>query len=472
VGEVLIRDAYHVVTFNAARDRLSGCDLLLAEGRIKAIGPGLARQLPPDARRVVLRADTCVVLPGFVNTHHHFFQTLTRNVPAAQDQKLFDWLVTLYEVWKHLDAEAVYWSTLAGAGELLLTGCTTSTDHHYLFPRQAPPELLDVQMEALSRLGIRAHPTRGSMSLGRDSGGLPPETVVQDEETILRDCERVIDRWHDPRPLSMRRIALAPCSPFSVTERLMRETVQLARRRQVRCHTHLAESDDENRYCMERYGRRPLALMEDLEWLGPDIWFAHGIHFDDAELSLLARTSTGVAHCPTSNMRLGSGQARLPEMLRRGIPVGLGVDGSASNDSSNMLAEARQALLLARIGFGPQALRAEEALLMATRGGAAVLGREDEMGSLEVGKAADVVLFDVAGLDRAGALSDPLAALVFTGIGQRVRHAVVNGEVVVRDGTLARADEVEISRRAQSISGRLLRQAGHSLPWGEPPWLA
>jgi len=474
VGEILIRNAYHLVTSNDAGERASGVDILLAGGRIADIGPDLERRHPlaPGARREVLGAETCVVLPGLVNTHHHLFQVLTRNVPAAQDQKLFDWLATLYGAWGTLDAEAVYWSTMAGAAELLLTGCTTTSDHHYLFPAASPAELLDAELEALERLGIRAHVTRGSMSRGASDGGLPPDSVVQDEDTILADCERVLDRWHDARPFSMRRIALAPCSPFSVTERLLRETVRLARRRGVRCHTHLAETEDEERYCLERYGRRPLQLMEDLEWLGEDIWFAHGIWFDDSDLDLLARTRTGVAHCPSSNMRLGSGFPRIPEMLRRGVPVGLGVDGSASNDASNMLAEVRQAMLLSRARYGPGSLRAADALRLATRGSAALLGREGEIGSLEIGKAADVVLIDVSGVDRAGALSDPLAALVFTGIGQRVRHAIVDGEFVVRDGRLVSADEEEIARRAHEISFRMLRRAGLGTPWGPPPWIA
>lgn len=473
--EILIRDIYHLVTLNAAGERLNGVDLLLRDGRIAAIGPGLQRTLPPPAaglRREVLAAERCVVLPGLVNTHHHLYQTFTRNLPGAQNQKLFDWLVTLYEIWRHLDPEVVYWSTLLGGAELLLTGCTTTSDHHYLFPKGAPADLLDAQFEAAARLGIRIHVTRGSMSLGRSAGGLPPDDVVQDEGAILEDCERVLDRWHDPRPFAMQRVALAPCSPFSITERLLRDTVQLARRRGVRCHTHLAETEDENRFCLERYGRRPLDLMEDLEWVGPDIWYAHGIHFDDAEITRLARTQTGIAHCPASNMRLASGIAPVPAMLRRGVPVGLGVDGSASNDGSNMLAEVRQALLLSRVGFGAGALTAVEAVRLATQGSAALLGRAGELGTIEVGKAADCILVDVSGLDRAGALADPLAALVFTGISQRVHAAIVGGEVVVRDGRLVTVDEEEIARTAHALSFRMLRRAGVDLPWGEPRWLA
>jgi cytosine/adenosine deaminase-related metal-dependent hydrolase len=307
--------------------------------------------------------------------------------------------------------------------------------------------------------------------VGQSRGGLPPDDICQDEDAILRDCERVLDRHHDARPRAMTRIALAPCAPFSVSEELMRATAQMARTRGVRLHTHLAETEDENAYCMQRYGCRPLELMERFEWLGPDVWFAHGVYFTDAELDRLARTRTGVAHCPSSNMRLGSGIPRIPAMLQRGVPVGLGVDGSASNDSSDMLGEARAAMLLSRVGYGPRALSAAGALRLATRGGAALLGRDDELGSLEIGKAADLVLFDVSGLDRAGALSDPLAALVLTGISHRVRHAIVDGRVVVRDGRLTTVDEDEIARRAHALSFRLFERAGVALPWGRPPWL-
>lgn len=471
--EILIRDAYHVAALDTAGTRLARADVLVRDGRIAALGRGLGASQPPapGAAREVIDASRCVVLPGMVNTHHHLFQTMTRNAPVAQNSKLFDWLAALYGTWKFLDAETVYASTLLGGAELLLTGCTTTTDHHYLFPQGAPAELLDAQFEATAQLGIRAHLTRGSMSMGESRGGMPPDSIVQDEDAILRDCERVLDRHHDPRPGSMSRVALAPCAPFSVSEELMRATVRLARARGVRCHTHLAETEDENAYCLQRYGCRPLELMERWEWLGPEVWFAHGIFFTPEEMALLARTGTGIAHCPTSNMRLGSGIPRVPELLRAGVPVGLGVDGSSSNDSSDMLGEVRQALLLARAGHGADALTAEQALGLATHGGAALLGRADELGRLEPGMLADLVLFDVSGIDRAGALSDPLAALVFTGIAHRAHTVIVNGKVVVRDGRLATADEGEIARRAHAASFRLFECAGVRLPWGMPPWL-
>jgi cytosine/adenosine deaminase-related metal-dependent hydrolase len=469
--EILVRDVFHVATLDAAGTRYGRADVLVRDGRIAAIGAALEAKHPGSPARVVIDGSRSVALPGLVNTHHHLFQVMTRNAPAAQSAKLFDWLVALYPIWRGLDAETVYWSTLAGTAELLLTGCTTTSDHHYLFPRDAPPDLLDAQLEAVERIGIRAQVTRGSMSVGESQGGLPPDSIVEDEDTILRDCERVLDRHHDASPFAMKRIALAPCAPFSVSESLMRATARLARQRGVHCHTHLAETEDENNYCLQRYGCRPLALMERLEWLGPDVWFAHGIYFDDDEIDLLARTRTGIAYCPSSNMRLGSGVPRIPALLQRGVPIGLGVDGSSSNDSSNMLAEVRQALLLARVGHGPRALTAEDAFRLATSGSARLLGREAEIGSLEVGKAADIALFDVSGLDRAGALSDPLAALVFTGVSQRAHTVLVNGRIVVQDGRLATVDEEEIAAAAHRASFRLFERAGVRLPWARPGWI-
>jgi cytosine/adenosine deaminase-related metal-dependent hydrolase len=472
VGEILVRNAWHVATLSDTGERLANTDLLLRDGLISSIGKDLAAQLPPrdGVVRETIDADTCLVLPGLVNTHHHLYQTFQRNLPSVQNAKLFDWLTHLYEVWRHVDSETVYWSTLLGCAELLLTGCTTTSDHHYLFPHAAPAELLDAQLEAAARIGIRFHASRGSMSRGRSRGGLPPDDVVQDEDTILHDCERVVERWHDARPFAMQRIVLAPCSPFSVTESLLRATRQLARARGVHCHTHLAETEDETTYCLEHYGRRPLQLMEDLDWLGPDVWFAHGVFFNDDEIEHLARTGTGVAHCPSSNMRLGSGVAPLRKLLERGVPVGLGVDGSASNDSSSMLGEVRQALLLARVAGGADAVDADTVLRLATRGSAGLLGRAAEIGSLEVGKAADLILIDLDRIDLAGALSDPLAAVVFAGITQRVHTTIVAGRVVVRDGRLQGIEESEIARRARALSARLLERAGVPPRFGTPDW--
>jgi cytosine/adenosine deaminase-related metal-dependent hydrolase len=472
LSEILIQNAYHVATLSDSGERLSGVDILVRDGRIAALGTALESEHPrrSGVERECIAAERCVVLPGLVNTHHHLFQTLQRNLPAVQDARLFDWLRHLYDIWSFIDADVVYWSTLLGCAELLLTGCTTTSDHHYLFPADAPAELLDAQMDAAARIGIRFHTSRGSMSRGRSRGGLPPDSVVQSEDAILRDCERVIARFHDPSELAMQRVVLAPCSPFSVTESLMRDTRSLARQHALHCHTHLAETQDENAYCLEQYGRRPLQLMQDLEWLGPDVWFAHGVFLTEEELELLARTRTGIAHCPTSNMRLGSGIAPLSAMLARGVSVGLGVDGSASNDTSDMLAEVRQALLLARVVGGADALDADTALRLATRGSARLLGRADVIGSLEVGKAADLVLFSLDRLDFAGALADPVAALLFAGLSHRVHTSIVNGRVVVRDGRLAGIDAAEIVRRANTLCFRMLRQAGYEPEFGAPDW--
>ena len=418
----------------------SSADLLIDGKAIEAVGPGVAAALEarPDVDEV-LDCSTCVVLPGFVNTHHHMYQTLTRVLPAVQDSKLFDWLLSLYEVWREIHPEAVHTSALVAMGELLLTGCTTSSDHFYLFPQSAPFDLLDQTMRAGVEIGMRFHPTRGSMSRGRSAGGLPPDDCVQTEDAILKDCERVVAQWHDPGRFSMCRVGLAPCSPFSVTEDLLRQSAVMAREKGLRLHTHLAETLDEEEYCLEAHGCRPLELMARLGWLGDDVWYAHGIHFDDGEIDRLQATGTGVAHCPTSNLRLGSGRCRLPELLLKGVPVGLGVDGSASNDASNMLREVQQAFLVHR-EMDASRTSARKILRVATRGGAQVLGRDD-IGQLAPGMAADVVLYDVAEIGFAGAMHDPVAALVFCGTSGRVHTSFVNGKAVVREGRLCFADE-------------------------------
>lgn len=462
---IIFKNVYHVATMNDARERLSGVDVLVEGNRIARIGRGL--QAPWGAR--VIECSSMLMLPGFVNLHHHFYQTLQRNVPAAQNRKLFDWLTTLYDVWAHLTADAVRASTRLACAELLLTGCTMASDQMYVFPGGGEEDLIAVEVEAASGLGIRFHPTRGSMSRGRSQGGLPPDSVVQSADRILRDSEGLIERFHDPRRFSMVRLALAPCSPFSVTDELMVETARLARAKGVLLHTHLAETLDEVEYCLATYGVRPLAAMERLGWVGRDVWFAHGVHFEDAELDRLATTGTGIAHCATSNMRLSSGVARVPEMLARGVRVGLAVDGSASNDTSDMLGEVRNCLLVHLLRWGPDALTAEDALRLATRGGADVLGR-DEIGSIEVGKAADLVLVDLSRLGYAGAFSDPLAAVVYAGFDHRVDYTVVNGVVAVDRGRLVLGDEREIAREANAVSLAMLRAAGVETPWPlEPP---
>ncbi len=451
---ILIKDCLAIATMDDAGAEYHDADLLIDGRTIEAVGPAVAAALQdnPDVDEVI-DGRWKVALPGFVNTHHHMFQTLTRAVPAAQDAKLFDWLKTLYQVWRKMTPECVHVSALIGMGELLLTGCTSSSDHFYLFPRGAPQDLLDNTIRASQELGMRFHPTRGSMSLGESEGGLPPDDCVQTETAILADCERVIGAWHDPEPLSMCRVGLAPCSPFSVTTELMVQSTELARERGLRLHTHLAETKDEEDFCLEVHGLRPLGLMEKLGWMGDDVWFAHGVHFDDGELGALARTGTGVAHCPVSNMRLGSGACRVPEMLQRGVPVGLGVDGSASNDSSNMLAEVRAAMLVHRLNDSTS-MTARQALRVATRGGARVLGRDD-IGSLEAGKAADVVLYDVAEIGFAGAMHDPVAALVFCGTSGRVHTTFVNGRAVVQGGRLMGGDESELFHRARQLAAAM-----------------
>ena len=439
-----------------ARRRIPGGYVLVDGETIAAVGAGD----PPASLRAdrAIDARGKVVLPGLVNTHHHLPQTLTRNVPRVQEAPLFTWLTELYEVWRGTTADAVDAAARVGLGELLLTGCTTTTDHLYLFPR-GEERLIDVEIAAARDLGIRFQPTRGSMSRGRSKGGLPPDDVVQDEETILADSRRLIREFHDPRPGAMTRIALAPCSPFSVTDDLMRRTADLAREHGVRLHTHLAETLDEDAYCQEMYGCRPAEYLRRLGWLGPDVWLAHCVHLSAEEAVLFGETGTGVAHCPSSNFRLGSGIAPVRALLDAGAPVGLGVDGSASNDSSNMLAEARQALLAHRTGTDPSRwITAEESLWMATRGGARCLGRDD-IGSLEPGKAADLILVETRRLSYAGASSDLLAALVFTPFPEPVSMAMVNGRIVVDGGELVGVDVEALVARADGIAEGMLARA-------------
>jgi 8-oxoguanine deaminase len=415
--------------------------------RVGETGTGL-----PKADRVI-RAPHAITIPGLVNTHHHLYQTLTRAWAPAANAELFDWLRTLYPIWARLDEEAVHVAALAGMAELLLSGCTTTTDHHYVFPR-GHGQLIDVQIEAARRIGIRFHPTRGSMSVGRSKGGLPPDSVVQREERILADCERLIARYHDPEPGSMVRVALAPCSPFSVSPELMRHSAKLARRRGVRLHTHLAETRDEENYCLNRYGKRPLDLLEDAGWLSKDTWLAHGIFFNRSEISRLGRAGTGIAHCPTSNMRLGSGCAPVIALRHSGCPVGLGVDGSASNDSSHMLAEARQALLLQRLRHGAAAFTVMDALKMATGGGARCLGRDD-LGSIEPGKRADLALFDLREAAYSGA-GDAVSALLLCAP-TKASTMIVEGRVVVSNGELQTLSLDAILRCHRRAAAKLQR---------------
>jgi cytosine/adenosine deaminase-related metal-dependent hydrolase len=452
----LIHDARLVVTMDDRRTRIAGGHVLIEDDRIAGVGAGSPPAAATFDRRIDARGK--VVLPGLVNTHHHLPQTLTRNVPRVQEAPLFRWLTDLYEVWRGFDADAVDAAARVGLGELLLTGCTTTSDHLYLFPR-GQPDLIDVEVAAARELGIRFQPTRGSMSRGQSQGGLPPDDVVQDEEAILADSRRLIRAYHDARPRAMTRIALAPCSPFSVTDDLMRRTAALAREHGVRLHTHLAETRDEEAFCLDVHGCRPVEYLRRLGWLGPDVWLAHCVHLSDDEVRLFGETGTAVAHCPTSNFRLGSGVAPVRKLLDAGVPVGLGVDGSASNDSSNMLAEARQALLAHRADPDPSRwLSADDVFWLATRGGARCLGRDD-IGSLEPGKAADLVLIDTRRLSYAGAGSDLLAALVFSPWPEPVDTVIVNGRVVVQNGKLPGVDVPALVERAEALSAALLRRA-------------
>lgn len=447
---LLLRHADLLVTMDADRRRIPDGGLFAEDGVIRQVGP--TTDLPSEADRVV-DARGMVVIPGLVNTHHHLYQTLTRALPEVEAAGLFTWLKNLYLVWAELTPEAVYVSAKVGLAELLRSGCTTTTDHLYLFPNGAR---LDDEILAAQELGIRFHPCRGSMSLGRSKGGLPPDEVVEDEEAILLDCERVVNAFHDPRPYAMCRIAIAPCSPFSVTPELMREAAAWARSRSLLLHTHVAETLDEERFCLERFGVRPVAYMEQIEWVGPDVWYAHAVHLNEEEVRLMAETDTGVAHCPSSNMRLGSGVAPVVAMQEAGVRVGLAVDGSASNDSSHMLAEARQALLLQRVRHGAEALQAEEALEMATVGGARVLRRED-IGSLAPGMAADFAGFRLDALDYAGA-HDPLAALLLCQP-QYAALVVVNGQVRVWDGEIVGLDLGTLVARHNAIAQEMVARA-------------
>lgn len=453
MSSLLVRNATLLVTLDNGRRRIPDGGLFVQDSVIQTVGP--TADLPTTADRVI-DARGQLVLPGLVNTHHHLYQTLTRALPAAQDANLFGWLKTLYPVWAEMDAEAVYVSAAVGLSELLLSGCTTAADHLYLFPNGAR---LDDEIAAARELGIRFHPTRGSISLGESQGGLPPDRVTEREDAILQDCVRVIELYHDPNPYAMLRVSVAPCSPFSVTPDLMRESRALADEYGVHMHTHMAETRDEEDFCLAHFGMRPVEYAESLGWVGDDVWWAHAVHVSEAEIARMAHTRTGVAHCPSSNMRLASGIAPVVQYMQAGVPVGLGVDGSASNDSSHMLTEARMALLLQRVGGDPGALTAEQALSLATRGGAEVLGRDD-IGYLAPGMAADFIGINLDTLDFAGAwVHDPLAAVVFCRPPQ-VDWSVVNGRVVVEDGRVVTLDLPRFLRRHNEIARRMVERAG------------
>jgi cytosine/adenosine deaminase-related metal-dependent hydrolase len=444
MSEILIRNADVVVTMNATRKEFAGADVLVQGGVIAAVGPGL---VAPGAR--VIEARGCVVTPGLVNTHHHLYQTLTRAVPGGQDALLFGWLKTLYPIWARFGPEEMFVSAEVGLAELALSGCTLTSDHLYLYPNGAR---LDDTIAAAAEVGLRFHPTRGAMSIGESAGGLPPDSLVEQEAAILNDMIRVVDRFHDPRPGAMVRVGLAPCSPFSVSRELMRDAALLARDKGVMLHTHLAENDEDIAYSLARFGCRPGQYAEDLGWTGPDVWHAHCVKLDGSEIELFARSMTGVAHCPCSNCRLGSGIAPVRAMRDAGVRVGLGVDGSASNDAGNLVAEARMAMLLQRVARGADAMSAREALEIATLGGAQVLGRDD-LGSVAPGKRADLAIWDVSGIEAAGAW-DPVAALLLCGP-TRVRDLLVEGRVVVSGGEIATLDLPRLLDRQRKLARRL-----------------
>ena len=424
-------------------------NLFCEDGLIKYIGPE-----KHDADKVI-DGTGMLCYPGLVNAHHHLYQVFSRNLEKVQNMELFDWLKTLYEIWKNLNEDTVYLSSLTGMGELMKNGCTTVFDHHYVFPAGAG-DLIGAQAAAADKLGVRMHFSRGSMDLSVKDGGLPPDSVVQTVDEIMKDSIDLIDKYHDRSFRSKRRIALAPCSPFSVSEDLLRESAILAREKGVRLHTHLCETKDEENYMLEREGIRPLAYMERVGWIGDDVWYAHGIHFNDEELKLLADTGTGVCHCPISNMKLSSGIARIPEMLEMGIPVGLGVDGSASNDGSDMLEELRVGFLLHRLNSSRLAPTGYDMLKVATMGSARLLGRDKEIGSIEVGKCADFFMIDSQRLELVGACYDPKSVLGTVGVRGAVDYTVIDGEVTVEHGAITGIDEEKVVADSNKELGRYL----------------
>ena len=449
MATVVIRHADVLVTMDPARREIRDGGMIIRDGVIETVAP--TNELPTVLDAHLVDMSGHIILPGLVNTHHHLYQTLTRAVPAAQDAVLFKWLKTLYPIWARLTPEAVYISALTGLAELVLSGCTTVSDHLYLFPNGSK---LEDEIRAAQEIGVRLHASRGSMSLGESQGGLPPDSVVEAEDSILMDAERLIQAFHDPKPGAMIRVVVVPCSPFSVTPDLMRESAKLARAYNVALHTHLAETLDEEQFCLEKFGRRPVDYMETLGWVGADVWYAHAVHVNEAEIGLMASTGVGAAHCPSSNMRLASGIAPVKKYRAAGVKVGLGVDGSASNDGSHMLGEARQALLLARVMGDPAGLTAREALEIATLGGAQVLGRDD-VGSLEKGKRADFFAINLNRLDYAGALHDPVAAVIFCAP-QKADWVMVEGKWIVKAGQLQTVELGWVVERHNKIAREMV----------------
>lgn len=449
---LLIKNARVLVTMDEQRREIDNGAIYVRDNVIEQVGA--TSDLPATADEVIDAAGH-VVTPGLVNTHHHMYQSLTRVIPAAQDGELFNWLTNLYPIWANLNAEMVHVSTLTAMSELILSGCTTSSDHLYIYPNDCK---LDDSIEAAAKIGMRFHAARGSMSVGQSKGGLPPDRVVEDEKAILKDTQRLIESYHDAGRHAMQRIVVAPCSPFSVSRDLMKEAATLARSYGVSLHTHLAENTNDIAYSREKFNMTPAEYAEDCGWVGHDVWHAHCVQLDDAGVYMFARTGTGVAHCPCSNMRLASGIAPVRKMVDAGVPVGLGVDGSASNDGAHMLGEVRQAMLLQRVGFGPDAMTARQALELATLGGAKVLNRDD-IGTLKPGMSADIVMFKLDQVGFAGALHDPVAALVFC-TPANVSYSIINGRVVVKDGLLQTIDLPLVLERHNQLADNLALAVG------------
>lgn len=451
MSKILVKNAKAIVTCDTADRVLKNYDILIDGAKIVQIGPDLTC---PDADRI--NAEDMFVFPGLVNTHHHLLQAFSRNIPQIQSAELFDWLLFLYHVWTKVNPEYIYYSSMVAMGEMIKYGCTTCFDHHFAFPKKSSKFIIDRQFEAAQSLGLRFHSGRSCFSRGKKEGGLPPNELVEPLNEILEDSVRLVEKFHDPSMFSMSQVALAPCSPFSVDSQVMIESARLARSKMVRLHTHLAETLDEERYCLEVYGKRPLAWAEECGWLGSDVWYAHGIHFTDEELDTLAQTQTGVAHCPVSNMKLASGIAKIPQMLEKNVPVGLAVDGCGSNDASNLLAEIRVAYLLHRLNSSNKAPTGYDILKLATVGSAKLLGRED-IGVLAEGKAADLFLIDVEKLEYVGALFDPASFLATVGYSRPVDMTIINGKIVFDNGRLCGIDEEIIREKAKDEVNKVYR---------------
>ncbi len=445
MSQLLIKNAQAIVSCDGQDTIFKGCDILADGQQITAIGPGLAA---PGAE--VLDAAGCYVYPGLVNTHHHLLQAFSRNIPAIQNSELFDWLMYLYKVWVQVDPEFSYYSSMVAMGEFVKFGGTTLFDQHFAFPRSSAKNIIDRQFEAAGEIGLRFHAGRSCFTRGESKGGLPPDELIETNDEVLADCERLVKQYHDGGEFSMRQVVLAPCSPFSVDSDIMLESARLARKLGVRLHTHLCETIDEENYCLEVYKKRPLAWAEECEFVGEDVWYAHGIHFTDEEVGFLAKTKTGVSHNPVSNMKLASGVCKVPLMLELGVPVGLAVDGCGSNDASNLLADLRACFLLHRLTSSKKAPTAYEVLKLATTGSAALLGRTD-IGRLEVGKAADLFLVDMDDLDSVGATLDPASYLCTVGSGTKAKATVVGGKVVYKDGRLTGVDEDAVKLAARKV---------------------